>query len=492
MRQGLSVTLPPHTCQHPTHTVDLPEARINFDPVIESNIVGHESVLRHGRISSARTFLRFASFDGLEVRSHAGGGGAILLEGSDYQVSPLGRMWAPKVARDRHRVTMSYRGFSQRYDIVYVDLRSETFRVAKGTDRPLDPENWFPELPAGSVPAYHAYVTRDGVDLIPVLDFHHFERYGEEAKWQRLMDSNRAALQPFLDRCESAAHGAEPPRIVLYGDSTQSIGGSSRFDDNIVPNGPGKDTVHYFSERAPRDTISRLRTYTAESTPDFQDYATGSTNHIKIGAAWALKEALERTFSIRIRIENRAWSGTQSGAYMVLNGNVHYSDPGGWSNAEDDVRCGALWPARLHPMLNSLQPGDLVIWGMGTNELGRDFTYANTLEWIQAVQAKRAVALVNGCRFPSRDCDTGAGVAETNDQLHRAAAETESAFNPTHWVESPGNEGACGLSPNSFGNDNYHHPSIAQLLSEGLLMAKACGVGNPEDYLPHRLKSLWR
>lgn len=488
---GPTVLLPPHSLVTSTGETIIPAQEVALAPAGTQAVDGLCSVLRHSNRASAKTFLTHADVSELIVRTGSDGSGAVLVERRDFEVSPLGRMRGLRAELDQAPIHLSYLGHNRRYDIIYLDAATATVGVAEGRERGIDPEHYFGSVPPGAIALYHVLVCREGAELIPVCDFHDFERHGEEASWAELEAWNREAIGAFLQRCEQATNGARAPKLILYGDSTQALGGVAWPDHNIIANGLHKDSTKYFSRRMPRDTIAQLRMYRKSSDPDFGSYqGDDRTAHIKVGAAWRFKAAVDHHYGIRVPVENRAWSATNSQPTIRVNGVDSEQDPGGWNPREDDVRYGGLYPERLAPMLDSIERGDLVIWGMGTNERGKPYTYANTVRAIRAVQSRGGVVLVNGCRLPSSDCGT-MGIAETNDQLRRAAADTGSAFSPIDRIESPGYEGACGLSARSFGNDNWHHPGIAQLVHEGLLMAKACGFARV-DAGWNACEGIWR
>jgi hypothetical protein len=486
-----TVLLPAHSLITNTGETIIPAQKVALKPVGTQAVVGLPSVLRRSNRAAAQTFLTHADVSELIVRTGSDGTGSMLAEHSDFDVSPLGRMRGLKPELDQVPIHLSYLGHNRRYDVIYVDPVTATLGVARGRERGLDPEHYFGPVPTGAIALYHVLLCREGAELIPVCDFHDFERHGEEASWAALEARNREAIGAFLHRCEQAANGAPAPKLILYGDSTQALGGVAWPDQNMIANGLHKDSTKYFSRRMPKDTIAQLRIFRKSSDPDFSTYqGDDGTAHIKVGAAWRFKAAVDHYYGIRLPLENRAWSATNSMATIRVNGVDYEQDPGGWNPRGDDVRCGALWPERLAALLDSIELGDLVIWGMGTNERGKPYTYDNTVRAIRSVQSRGGVVLVNGCRLPSADCGR-MGIAETNEQLRRAAEDTGSAFSPIDRIEAPGHEGACGLAPRSFGNDNYHHPAIAQLVYEGLLMAKVCGFARVDaDW--NACEGIWR
>ncbi|WP_115420317.1 SGNH/GDSL hydrolase family protein [Ensifer sp. M14] len=320
---------------------------------------------------------------------------------------------------------------AQRYDIVSLDPATKNVVVTKGTDRyTRDPEYYRAGVPAGNIPLYTAYVTRYGVDLIPVMHHRKFvrsDRKADVAAW-------RAYCRSCLPATMKKLLTGSPLKVLGYGDSITAIGGGQ-----VEPDGATRDLVSWLSGMA-ADTKALFPVY---------DGPAGVGAHLQIGWNWVLKKALEKRYASAITYLNFGWGGTTSA----------------------DTGDNGLSPTRLNRVL--AEGPALLTLAFGMNELGSSTTYANV---VNIIGQARAVGMEVLVITPPRCNEVGrptvlAAWKKTHDDLVQAALDTGSAYLSTYELSGEGFQGATGRSPKNMCTQNlYNHPWPMELSEIGQLM----------------------
>ncbi|NSZ06412.1 hypothetical protein G6M14_08570 [Agrobacterium tumefaciens] len=358
--------------------------------------------------------------------------GATLVQGTDYVVYPdQGAVGLP-ASGTPFDVNYTITGHSQRYDMVSFNPTTKAVVVTKGGDRVRDPDYYAAVAPAGNIPLYRAFITRYGVDLIPIMHHRRMLRDDLKSDYAARMAYNRSCLPKTLKSLRSG----NAVKLIGYGDSITAIGGGG-----IEPDGAVRDMASWISGM-PADTKATIPTY---------DGAGGLGAHIRVGWNWILKAALEARYSSTITYLNFGWSGTTS----ANSGN------------------NGLNPARLNRILS--EGPALMVLAFGMNELGSTSTYANVVNIIQQAKAAGMEVIV---LTPPRCNEIGRsavydGWRKTHDDLVLAAIDTASAYVSTFEIAGKGFEGAMARSPKSMCMQNlYNHPWPLELAEIGRWLAQ--------------------
>lgn len=428
---GFTAKMPPVEMRRPSGRVRTPETTLTFDPPASTVRTGSLSLglLPTSGISPVLpTFDQYISNVTLVRISD----GVTLTEGIDYVVYPdQGGVGLPS-AGSPVGVNYTITGHSQRYDMVSLNPVTRSVVVTKGTDRVRDPDYYAAVAPAGNIPLYRAFVTRYGVDLIPVMHHRRMVRDDLKSDFAAWIAYNRSCLAKTL----KALRAGSAWKLIGYGDSITAIGGGG-----IEPDGALRDLASWISGM-PADTKATIPVY---------DGPAGTGAHIRVGWNWILKAALETRYSSAITYLNFGWSGTTS-ANTGNNG---------------------LNPTRLNRVLS--EGPALMVLAFGMNELGSASTYSNVVSIIQQAKAAGMEVIV---LTPPRCNEIGRGSVydawrKTHDDLVMAAIDTGSAYISTFEVAGNGFEGATGRSPKSMCMQNlYNHPWPLELAEIGAALVK--------------------
>ncbi len=428
---GFTAKIPPAEMRRPSGRVRTPETTLNFDAPASTVRTGTLSLalLPTSGISPVLPTLDQYISDVTLIRISDG---VTLMQGTDYVVYPdQGAVGLP-AAGTPFDVNYAITGHSQRYDMVSLNPTTRAVVVTKGTDRVRDPDYYAAVAPAGNIPLYRAFVTRYGVDLIPVMHHRRMLRDDLKSDFAARMAYNRSCLAKSL----KALRAGIAWKLIGYGDSITAIGGGG-----VEPDGALRDLASWISGM-PADTRATIPVF---------DGPAGIGAHVRIGWNWILKAALEARYSSAITYLNFGWSGTTS-ANTGNNG---------------------LNPTRLDRVLS--EGPALMVLAFGMNELGSTSTYANVVSIIQQAKAAGMEVIV---LTPPRCNEIGRASVydswrKTHDDLIMAAIDTGSAYISTFEIAGSGFEGAIGRSPKSMCMQNlYNHPWPLELSEIGLALVR--------------------
>jgi lysophospholipase L1-like esterase len=341
---------------------------------------------------------------------------------------------------------LQYRGWASRYDLVSIHRDTGRLALTLGNERDLDPEEFPAQLPHLHIPLYSVYTTKNGVEAIPVWNWHDMVREDRRADYLWWLESSRSALRQTFRKLRRGG----TIRLAGYGDSLTSLGGR---DPQMVEaaNGAFRDTLGYF-ERYGEDW--------KRSVELFSGQRGGERLHHRLGWNWHFKTALEHAYDVEVEYFNWGIPGTTSeNSRKIINGGVY---PNGSEKT------------RLERLLSS--DPDLVTVSFGMNEVGDSVdTYANMRKICDAIRSAGADVLVIGlCQqnpgFESRDHSLW---RLTHDQIAAAAQDCGVAYIPTWEIFGDGNEGATGLSRWSHSAASMtNHPGPRELAIIGRYMAR--------------------
>ncbi len=412
-----SVTLQPFTLEKPSGSISVPSTSVTFDAPATLALSGSITLTYNAspaKTPSLPSLHRYIS--GVAVTRNSNN--AVLVPGTDYLL--LSDRGYIGLLSEGTGVPCTYvaTGHSMRYDLVSLNPDTGAIVITKGTDRARDPEFYQPALPAGNVALYKAYVTRYGVDLIPLHQFDGLarnDRVADHAAWKQYC---RSCLPKTLKRLENG----QALKLLGYGDSITAMGGGG-----ISPNGSMRDLKSYLNG-LPADTLATIPTFDGDA---------GSGMHVRLGWNWLLKAALEERYDSVITYLNYGWGGTTSAT--------------GENNGLD--------PNRFNPVL--AEGPSLMVLAFGMNELGNAGTYANVRSIIEQCKAVgMEVVVITTPRVNSDGNPTSmVNWLKTHDYLVRAARDTRSAYVSLYELSGIGFEGAMGLSPKNLCSQNlYNHP----------------------------------
>jgi hypothetical protein len=322
------------------------------------------------------------------------------------------------------RVRVEFSFLPERYDSVFLDLRTGALRLVVGQVRRQDAEEYVPATPAGSRRICNLAVRGEEVESLPTPE-------------PRDCVKGREYLRPFLSKLGTG----QTVRLCGYGDSITAVqagrvgfGPNSVFHDRIES---------YFSRYRTTGALDAIKTF------DFGDGV--GRKHCKMGWNWRLAEALESKCGVHAQYLNCGIGSTTSGPTMPRPGIA-----------------GGLYPERLEAAL-ATHP-DLVVLAFGMNERGSDQTGPNTVQLIKRFQAIGSTVIVmgvpkvNGCMWKEGRCPPW---EKTNAILEKAAAENSAAFVDPRLID-------LGTAPRHWcGSNNYNHPGIRELLIYGSALASA-------------------
>lgn len=374
-------------------------------------------------------------------------GSTTLVQGVDYAIKPnTGRIYGLKNIADK-QVTVTYRCYNHRYDLIVVNRQSGALSVIKGTERNIDPENYQPVVSNGNIELFLVYVTVNGCELLPVYRYRDYLPLDYTEQFYAMMRHSKLCVSKTMAKL----YQKQAIKIIGYGDSITAQGDG--WGDSALISGGNRDRV-YILERIPQDTIASQITLYDGTDPDF--LGSPYNDHVKIGWNWVLKSALEQTYGVSVTYHNRGIGGSSSSNHTFGNGVL-----------------GGLNSQRLNAMLDD--GGDLLVLAFGMNELGSTGTYANCRSIIEQFKARTGgdvvvvtTPMINKWGGASREEDW----LYTHDELVRCAIDTQSAYVSTYLLEHSDFAGNNRLSEQNMCNDNlYNHPTHYQLKHIGNMLS---------------------
>ncbi|MBA3729799.1 MAG: SGNH/GDSL hydrolase family protein [Sphingomonas sp.] len=339
---------------------------------------------------------------------------------------------------------LKYRGWGCRYDMVSIDRDTGQLALTMGPERDLDPEEFPAALPRRHIPLYSVYTTKDGVEAIPVWEWHDMVRDSRRTDYIWWLESSRKSLRRTFRKLQCGG----TIRLAGYGDSVTSLGGrDARMID--AENGPYRDTLGYF-ERYGKDW---------KASVEIPRAGPANIRHHKLGWNWHLKAAMESAYDIEVKYLNWGIPGTTSGgSCQKIDGNLY---PNGSESK------------RLERLLSS-RP-DIVTIAFGMNDIGDQIdTYANIRKICDVITESGADVIVVGLcqQNPSFDSRDHSLWRLTHDHIAAAAHDSDVAYIPTWEIFGDGNEAATGLSRRSHSAASMtNHPGGRELASIGRYMA---------------------
>lgn len=340
-------------------------------------------------------------------------------------------------------VSVAYKGYKRRYDLVHADPVNGAVAITQGATRGTDPEEYLPALPSGSVALYHLLIVPGGAEIIPVHRYRNMMQIGAEAEFLAIREHNRRCL-PSLAKLMRAGTAFG---LLGYGDSQTEIASTAEAQSQLVAN-TGRDGLAYLQGAIPADTIAaNVPRFNADGTPN----PAGTKIHV--GWNWAIKAAIEARSACAVTYYNLGIGGTTSAA----------TAPGGLYNGLHPDRLAAAYATGAK----------LAVIAFGMNELGAGTTYTNIVAMIDAFRGEGiepVIFTVPGTNVLNRLGVAMRGAWEmTNDALVRAALDTNTAYVPIHLVTGYGCEMALGISRESFSaanTINHDGPYVLKRLGE--------------------------
>lgn len=291
-----------------------------------------------------------------------------------------------------------------------------------GTPRFVDPEEW-----GATGELYRLYVSRFGVEVIPVHAYRDGVRLDQMAEHQAWLSASRKLLGGVLQR--------PGLKVMTYGHSIPAMG--YRVPSQMVEaNGPARDVPGYF-ETYPTDTRALF---------------DGLKAHTREGYAYRLVERLNNPTYLNFSI-----AGSRSDDQLIPGDSHPYGS--------------GAYPARLARALE-LKP-DVVILDFGMNDLGMPRVYESHVAILDAFRSAGAARIVMTpqVEHPAYR-DRLPAVQLVRDQIAMAARDTGSVLVDTTALYLPGEEGAMGLSRWSYCAATLStHPGRSELHAAGRLLA---------------------
>lgn len=370
-------------------------------------------------------------------------GATTLLEGTDYSVFYTGgkvRGVSGTVGTTRN-VVLTFKGLPQRYDLIVVNPMTGIVSVVTGAARNIDPQEYMPAVPDGTVPLFSVLSYGNVIKIAPMSEWQ--GTYRSSHNVSKLAAHNKRVLS----KIKGALNRGRDITLVGYGDSITALGGNA---SGTTANGISRDTKAFFLQM-PADT------YAAIPSLDFGD--GGGAIHTDLGWNRQLKKYLEDTHSMTVEYLNFGIGGTTSG----------FGENSGRPNGSNPVRLNAVVAA----IAASTKPV-LVNLAFGMNELGNNATINNMSGLVRAFQNAGATVQIIG--VPRTCVYSGFGSVPawkyTNDVLHAVALSTGAAFVPTVTHFDDDQLGYAGIFPENFaaaGRINHAGPAEFRKLSQLLI-----------------------
>lgn len=465
--QPFTVTLPKLIISRHDADIVIPSSTVSFESVTAEAVSNAAFVMHYdpqGPANFPGNRLKYLDAYGLSIKRVSDG--ATLGSPSDFMYKDgSGMVYGTQNVAD-FDCTVSYTGFTRRYDRVCVNPNTGEVAVIKGTDRIVDAAEYRAAEPDGWRTAYWAYVDYRGVILQPAHAFNGYARTGAaSADRASYIDYCRARLPKTLGR----AMRGQTIRLIGYGDSITAQGGGNPADDGsvgnqLIPNLDRDKIDGYYTTASQPEIYGRMPADTAAIYPKY-DHGDGlGPVHVHLGWNWYLKAALEH-----------------------LGATVTYRNWGvGGTTSENSITSG-LYNGRYPDRLNAAvaDGGHLAVIAFGMNELGQPYSFANIVAIIRAFQATGHECIVVtpplissfGIRAPITQW------RDTTHQMIEAARTTNSAFVNCAMIEDFPGAGITGIpQPDATWINGFNHPGPTQLGYIGRALADIVGVGLPQGW----------
>jgi lysophospholipase L1-like esterase len=435
---GLNVTIPTFTMRSSAGDVTIPGQVVTLlAPPIDS-VVGLPITVRYDTDAragyNANDYLPNKYPSNVVVTRTSDS--AVLVEGIDYRVLPLGKILG-LINKASFSATVSYSAPKERYDLIHLNPITGAISVTQGVNRAVDPEEWMPDVPLGSIPLFSVLVHASPVQMefVPMWMWRNGVRRGHEREDLEVHMHNLRCTS----RIRRKLQAGQAIKLIGYGDSITAQGGGAPYN---VPNTFRRDVPSHYL-RNPQDT--------RDTWPLFDHGDEIGQGHVHLGWNWYLKSALEERYGVMVEYLNYGMSGTTAANY-----------DGGASGSS---RYGGLYAPRLNAMLSS-NP-DLVVLCFGMNDMPGSTTYMQDMHDI-IVESRAAGADVVVMGIP-RICSVGGKTTEAiwkrfNEQAWLAAQKAGAAFISTVYSEdAEGGAGYSGIAgPGMCATNNLNHPGPRQ------------------------------
>lgn len=424
MQPAPTVQLPSFYINRPSGTLNVGPQAVTLQDTPNESLVDNGAVLRPSNDATGATQLSCHYVSNVQIWRQSDG--HQFAEGPDFRVEAnSGKVFGLTMAPD----TVCNIGFTaskSRYDRIGINPITGAAVVVQGVARYLDAEEYMPELPAGILPFFVAYIYGHNVDLLKSYNFRNMVQVGDEMTH----DSWLALCRDCLPKTFKKLRAGAPLVIASYGDSNTACGGSSTLGENT-----DGDRLGFFASYYPADTLASFPTY-------------NENGHVKtsVNFPFVIKETIEARWGSAVTLRNFGVGGSNSTAAPGHGGD----------------------PARL-AQLAAAAP-DLVLIAFGMNEIGSASICADTAAIIDAVRAMGAEPLVftvpafnlwAPLQLPGWPSQTM--WEQTNEAILRAARSRNAAFVSTHEIFGYGSEGTHGMSLRSCGSLGWlNHPGRAE------------------------------
>lgn len=340
----------------------------------------------------------------------------LAIEGVSPEAYALDERRGVITAKQDIDATASYTATAHRYD---------AFGAAgyvAGTPRLIDPEEW-----GASGELYRLYVSRFGVEAIPVHAYENGVRRDRMAAHQAWLKASRKLLGGVLRK--------PGIKVMAYGHSIQAMGYRSP-EMMTQANGPARDLMGYF-DLNDSDTRAKF------------EQAGG---HAREGYNYRLLDRLKSPTYL-----NFAIPGANASATTMTGGSVAYGNGG------DPTRLTAAF---------AMKP-DVAVIDFGVNDIGNERVYEQYLHLLGAFRDAGVPRIVLTPLIEHPAWRDRLGPTQyVRDSIIKAAAQTGSVVVDVFPLYEAGEEGAMGLSRWSHCAASLsNHPGRTELRAIGRLLA---------------------
>lgn len=290
-----------------------------------------------------------------------------------------------------------------------------------GTPRLIDPEEW-----GASGELYRLYVSRFGVEAIPVHAYENGVRRDRLAAHRAWLQASRKLLGGVLRK--------PGIKVMAYGHSIQAMG--YRSPEMNQANGPARDLMGYFK-------------FNDDDTRAKFEQAGG---HAREGYNYRLLDRLKSPTYLNFAIPE-----TDASATPAPDGRVAYG------NGADPARLAAAF---------AMKP-DVAVIDFGVNDIGHERVYEQYLHLLGAFRDAGVPRIVLTPLIEHPAWRDRVGQTQyVRDSIIRAAAQTGSVVVDIFPLYETGEEGAMGLSRWSHCAASFrNHPGRTELRAIGRLLA---------------------
>jgi hypothetical protein len=321
----------------------------------------------------------------------------------------------------------------ERVDIIQINPATSAITVVKGMERNLEAHEEPYRPVATQVVLGYAVVRGSNVNFVPAGEWEGLIRAKKEGEFARAVNIGKRNLSKTLRKLENGIDIT----IAGYGDS---IIAHQSAAPGFAANGANRDRTNYLTRISP-DFLATIPLY------DFGDGA--GQVHTKVSYMWHLKDFIEDKYGVTITYNNYGIGSTNSSS-TTNNG---------------------LDPNRISVIVADAP--DLCIVGFGMNEVGGNNTYTNIKNIINQLKSVGTECIVMGCPRPNSITEHSniENLRKTNNQLKRAALDTNSAFVPTLYYTENEQVGFFGMDQRALCSQNiFNHPGIWELKKYGEML----------------------